>query len=392
MGQYVGTGYDASITFNADDIVISGFTINCYGAITIFGNHVILMGNTISNYEGNWMRVNGDYVTISNNTLNVVTDVQGSYSGVSANTGRGSIIISDWGSYNSVFYNNMSGSIGSATLSSSNLYYENIVQNGDGISANLNDLVYNNTVIGCDHGIYMITGSNNVIIGNTLINNFGPALANNGYVMGSLARCGLNNTFSANYVANNALGIFVDTYNEWHGGNITVYNNDFINNTHQAQVTVSNSSTFWNYEQSPPWSDYWNTTDSGNYWSNYNGTDANGDGIGDSPYLVCSNESDYKPLMNPFNISSINIQLPSWAVVSLPNPLSTPSFPPQPSPSPSPSPNSTPSPSPSPNPSSSPSPSPAQEPFPTLAATVVSGASAIAISVGVLLYFKKRKH
>lgn len=398
MGQYVGTGHDAAIAFQADNIVISGFTINYYGAIAIFGDHVIFMGNIISSYEGNWLHVNGNYETISNNTLNVVTDVQCSYSGVSANTGTGSVIISNGGSCNSVFYNNMSGSIGGATISSSNLYYGNLVQNGDGIFANLNDLVYNNTVIGCSHGIYMITGSNNVIIGNTIINNSGAGLANNGYVMGDFANCGANDTFMANYVANNAVGILIDTSYQWHGANFTVYNNNFIDNAQQAQVAASNSSNAYeNYLFSlNPLSDCWNFSQQGNYWSDYNGTDANGDGIGDSPYLVGGNESDYQPLMTPFDISSINIQLPSWANLSLPNLLSTLSFPPQPSPSPSPSPSPTPSPSPSPTASPSPSPSPTplptQEPFPTTLVATASGASAIVIGVGLLVYFRKRRH
>jgi len=46
----------------------------------------------------------------------------------------------------------------------------------------------------------------------------------------------------------------------------------------------------------------WHT---GNYWSTYNGTDDNGDGIGDTPYHIYENYTDHYPLMEPADIAVI---------------------------------------------------------------------------------------
>jgi len=42
------------------------------------------------------------------------------------------------------------------------------------------------------------------------------------------------------------------------------------------------------------------TNFTGNYWSSYEGTDANGDGIGDTPFAISGNETDLYPLMERF--------------------------------------------------------------------------------------------
>ena len=78
-----------------------------------------------------------------------------------------------------------------------------------------------------------------------------------------------------------------------------IYNNTFINNTLQAK---------------DPGQNHWDYNGHGNYWSDYNGADANGDGIGDIPYYIVPNGVDHYPLVNPFHFS--NPSMP-WIILLL---------------------------------------------------------------------------
>ncbi len=66
--------------------------------------------------------------------------------------------------------------------------------------------------------------------------------------------------------------------------NVSVTYNDFISNRHQASDDLANR--FDNGQE-------------GNYWDDYNGTDSNGDGVGDTPYFIDNNSVDQFPLIYP---------------------------------------------------------------------------------------------
>jgi hypothetical protein len=150
-----------------------------------------------------------------------------------------------------------------------------------------------------------INGSNHIVIANRITNcrdnSFVPGVGRP--TSGVAMRVSGNSLFYANYIADNTWGIEVNSYSE---DNLTstFYHNNFIGNMHQVATDdlydVYGKDSFDNGEE-------------GNYWSDYNGTDADGDGVGDMPYVIDDKRQDRYPLMAPFDIDSVTVELHEWA-------------------------------------------------------------------------------
>ncbi|MEM2912351.1 MAG: NosD domain-containing protein [Candidatus Bathyarchaeia archaeon] len=127
-------------------------------------------------------------------------------------------------------------------------------------------------------GIFIWAGNSNIISGNRIENN----------IVGIRLGYGTKgNIIFRNNITNNKYGIQL-----WEASNNTFHHNLFINNT----VQVYDASVVSPHYVSPSV----NTWDNGvecNYWSDYNGTDNNRDGIGDTPYIIDENNQDNYPLM-----------------------------------------------------------------------------------------------
>jgi parallel beta-helix repeat protein len=86
-----------------------------------------------------------------------------------------------------------------------------------------------------------------------------------------------------NNIANNGVGIQIA------GSDNEIDHNNFINNTEQVHDIA------WDSPETPPSANIWYEGDTGNHWSNYDGT-------GDTPYVIDENNQDRFPVMKPFTI------------------------------------------------------------------------------------------
>jgi parallel beta-helix repeat protein len=129
-------------------------------------------------------------------------------------------------------------------------------------------------------GIWMDYSSNVSIDGNTITKTHGD---------GIMIAYGGNNSISGNSIAENFNGVRM----------FSAYGNKFYHNNF-----IQNRSQVFLYD---PSSCIWDSGLEGNYWSDYNGTDSNQDGIGDTSHILNVDNTDHYPLMGMF--SSFNTTL-----------------------------------------------------------------------------------
>lgn len=130
-------------------------------------------------------------------------------------------------------------------------------------------------------GMYIWT-KNNTITGNGV----------SGNIVGILLS-GSNETVTRNYIADNQRGLFFGFNNKGDiiPSDIVINHNDFENN-----IVQLNGCECKDYNTTePPHS--WDDGRQGNFWSDYNGTDVNSDGIGDTRYVIDVLNQDRYPLM-----------------------------------------------------------------------------------------------
>ncbi len=232
-------------------------TANSNIAISNIGVGISVHGNCNNNtISGNTVNDNDDYgIYIRNNCYNNT---------VSGNTANNNVF---YGIYlvNNCSLNNITGNTANV-----NTY------TGIGLFSDCN----NNTISGNSvygslnyHGIALSDSHNNTISKNTI---------DNVHVDGIILWSSINNTISENTIINvGSVGLYLDASTR---GSL-IYLNNFTNNHFNAlDNNIYNN---------------WNNSVIGNFWDDYTGSDADDDGIGDTPYdkiWLFSPSRDYLPI------------------------------------------------------------------------------------------------
>jgi nitrous oxidase accessory protein NosD len=289
--------YDPAMAVASDDFKLSGFTITTTGGeISINGTRNQITGNSITAA----LSIKGSHLTITENTFleskssNPMYDatIAGNHCNISSNHVNGHISIS--GQNNILSFNNIQGSLTVVTD---------------------NSFIHSNNINTEQFDEFSVTGNDNIISKNIVDHiRFGLAVygSNNKAFLNQITNCRMGispsagNTFYANYIADTAWPINPMNHIMNPAGNLSVLvHNNFVNNEiYEVSSLVM-----------PKTTDYFDNGKEGNYWSNYNGTDANGDGVGDTPFYLDSTHLDRYPLMIPFNLSNVAELVPDWLLM-----------------------------------------------------------------------------
>jgi parallel beta-helix repeat protein len=234
---------------------LQGDGLNSYFSIVVNKTAGLIIMDSRVYHAGDWggnggISIFGDGAIIEN------TEIVGNYTGISI---RGS-------SNNRLINNRISDSVDGIIVwgpSSGNLIERNVIS----------DSVYT--------GISLLNATNTQVISNSIERSDSLGLE----IFG-----GSDNLVRGNQIQDSPFGLAV-----WGSGN-RIYHNNLLGNG------IFAPSFGWGQGQAGDGlgGNEWDYLGEGNYWSDYTGTDANGDGIGDTHYTIPDNGVDHYPLMAPY--------------------------------------------------------------------------------------------
>jgi nitrous oxidase accessory protein len=303
-----------AITINADNVRLQGFTINIPRANYGYGGGLHAKGDKIeiinSKIANNSVYLRGSSINITDNSITSTLEVIGSSQTIANNTIKDNLKIQG-------FFNLIS-----ANKIDSGYYFSGIYLNGS----------FNCVVGNSFSSMEMDDSNSNVIIANSFVSldlkEFGKGgcsdnIISKNRVTGNrgindgiwLWECE-NNTISANSIRNCENGLTLGTTGSTAVAN-SIYLNNFENNSRHIKSLSGSDHTVNHFDNGIK----------GNYYDDYQGNDANWDGVGDSSYDIQEIRweeelkrdvtvvffQDNYPLISLFDTDGFIVELPEWA-------------------------------------------------------------------------------